>query len=120
MGGIVRVLIAVEPADDESTWKVRFGLPERPDAPASPELRTLIRTRAGDVHFPTVGDTASGLPEPTAAHYNLCVGRDLPGLGELHRRITQRALIAGQRDTSVFGKYLFDTLIGRTVWSWIL
>jgi hypothetical protein len=147
---VVRALIEVHaPASDRWEVRVSLpGRPGRPVWPAPRVLaRTAIGDAYFPTLHPEALGAAAAGAIPAAAgvplsrrapvtigadvaaalgvavgepHTDLALGRDMPRLKELHDRVTRRALTVKQGEARTFGRYLFDTLIGSTVWNWIV
>lgn len=111
---IVRILIEIKLANDQ-TWEATFSVPELPIHAAWQRTRTLVKKEIGDHNFPVVDTAESGLPD-AEPHYALCTGGDPTTLEEMYDRIILRSPIPANNDVSTFGKYLFNTLIGRDIW----
>jgi|GEM_PF-1460329 len=118
---ILRILVEVESSTGE-TWRVAFSAPEMPAHSGWRPTRPMTKLGLGRHSFPGLapdGEEAD-LPDPGEAHYDLCIDRSPSALGELYDRITGRAPVSKNKDVSVFGRYLFDTLIGGRIWDQIV
>ncbi len=117
---VLRILVSVESAAGDQPWTATFSAPDRPARAAWQPTRTLQKAAIGGHNFPAVDAGEPGLPDPGEAHHALCTGADPDALKALYRRITRRAPVAANKDVSTFGKYLFDTLVGRDIWQEIV
>ncbi|MGH2538880.1 MAG: CHAT domain-containing protein, partial [Candidatus Promineifilaceae bacterium] len=63
---------------------------------------------------------AADLPAAGEPHFELCCGSDAGPIVERYTRIVQRQPRGAEKDVSLFGRYLFDSLIGPAIWADIL
>lgn len=102
-------------------WKV--SITRSPDGLTVCEGRQLRRLKAAtgdDFPFPPSDD----LPPDDAPHHKLCLGQDLALVYKLLNDIRERRprpdTAEGPGTTELFGRYLFQTLIGEANWERIL
>lgn len=104
----MRVFIQVD-----SDWKVTFRSDQFGETTYQRSLQKAADGRKG--YFPI--PPANELPADTADHYKLCSG-DEEAFWHDYESIVARRLKSGT--TVRFGHYLFDTLIGRSIWTSIV
>lgn len=110
MSTIARFLIRLTPAP--AGYTATFSTP---DDAAWQHTRTLLMVEAGAFRFPRPDpDERDDLPEAGALHHPLCLGDDTQPLLRMYRSIIDRQ--PRKDDVEAFGRYLFDTLIGPTLW----
>lgn len=101
-----RFLVTVSPK-----WTVTVSCQEdKPDAfAASRQMRRIPDGESGFLPLPPEDE----LPEPDAPHHELSAG-DVKAIMSVRRRITDRRPDA---QVEVFGRYLFEALIGSSTWA---
>jgi hypothetical protein len=94
----------------DSDWKVTFRSPQFGDTTYQRSLQRAGDGRRGYFPIPPPDE----MPADIADHYKLCSGDD-KAFWQDYDSITERKLKSGT--TVRFGSYLFDTLIGASIWA---
>ena len=106
---ILRVLVAVD-----DTWTVTVTIPNL-DEP-SHYVRSMGRQASSDGRVFPMPPTAE-MPNRSAGHFALCSGEHPEAVADTYRRIAEES--QQPSDAELFGRYLFDCLIGPAVWATI-